>query len=88
MEPHSDTVAAVDAQALEQQFTSINGADVILPAPAPIRSLRNVNAPAAAIELGRLAPDATAEILTDPAFQQKIADAVVQALASFEKGGK
>ena len=76
------------AQALEQQFTSINGADVILPAPAPIRSLRNVNAPAAAIELGRLAPDATAEVLTDPAFQQKIADAVVQALASFEKGGK
>ena len=76
------------AQALEKQFTSINGADVILPATAPIRSLRNVNAPAAAIELGRLAPDATAATLADPAFQQKFADSVVQALASFEKGGK
>jgi N-acetylmuramoyl-L-alanine amidase len=46
-----------------------------------------VNAPAAAIELGRLAPDAAATALTNPTFQQQVATAVVQALASFEKGG-
>jgi N-acetylmuramoyl-L-alanine amidase len=40
-----------------------------------------------AIELGRLAPDADATTLTNPAFQQQVALAVVQALASFEKGG-
>jgi N-acetylmuramoyl-L-alanine amidase len=75
------------AQALQQQFALINGVDVSLPATAPLRFLRNVNAPAAAIELGRLAPDAAATALTNPTFQQQVATAVVQALASFEKGG-
>jgi N-acetylmuramoyl-L-alanine amidase len=74
------------AQALEQQFALINGVDVSQPATAPVRSLRSVNAPAAAIELGRLAPDASAALLTDVAFQQKVAAAVVQALANFEQG--
>ncbi len=76
------------AQSIQQQLTSLNGADVNLPVTAPIRALRNVNAAAVAIEFGRLAPDAPAEILTDPAFQQRIADSIVQALAIFEKGGK
>jgi N-acetylmuramoyl-L-alanine amidase len=76
------------AQALQQQLASISGVDVRLPATAPLRSLRSVNAPAAAIELGRLAPDASAALLTDVAFQQKVATAVVQALSSFEKGGQ
>jgi N-acetylmuramoyl-L-alanine amidase len=65
----------------------MNGVEVDLPTTAPIRILRNVNAPAVAIELGRLAPDADATTLTNPAFQQQVALAVVQALASFEKGG-
>ena len=75
------------ALALQQQFALINGVEVDLPATAPVRSLRNVNAPAVAIELGRLAPDADAAALTNPAFQQQVAGAVVQAFASFEKGG-
>jgi len=74
------------ALALQQQLALVNGVDVSLPSTAPLRSLRSVNAPAVAIELGRLAPDASATLLTDAAFQQKVAAAVVQALASFEKG--
>jgi N-acetylmuramoyl-L-alanine amidase len=75
------------ALALQQQFTLINGVEVDMPATAPVRTLRNVNAPAVAIELGRLAPDADATELTNPVFQQQVAGAVVQALASIEKGG-
>ncbi|HXW13794.1 MAG TPA: N-acetylmuramoyl-L-alanine amidase, partial [Terriglobia bacterium] len=75
------------AVALQQQFALVNGVQVDVPAAAPVRILRNVNAPAVAIELGRLAPDADATPLTDPTFQQHVAGAVVQALASFEKGG-
>jgi N-acetylmuramoyl-L-alanine amidase len=75
------------ALALQQQFALINGVEVDLPATSPVRTLRNVDAPAVAIELGHLAPDQDATALTNPAFQQQIAGAVVQALASFEKGG-
>jgi N-acetylmuramoyl-L-alanine amidase len=75
------------ALALQQQLGKINGVEVDLPATAPLRTLRNVNAPAVAIELGRLAPDADATALTDPGFQQQVAAAVVKALASFGKGG-
>jgi len=75
------------AFALQQQFALVNGVQVDVPATAPVRILRNVNAPAVAIELGRLAPDAGAAPLTDATFQQQVASAVVQALASFEKGG-
>jgi N-acetylmuramoyl-L-alanine amidase len=75
------------ALALQQQFALINGVEVDLPATAPVRTLRYVNAPAVAIELGRLAPDEDATALANPAFQQQVAGAVVQALASFAKGG-
>jgi len=74
------------ALALQQQFALVNGVQVDMPATAPVRVLRNINAPAVAIELGRLAPDADATPLTDPNFQQHVAGAVVQALATFEKG--
>jgi N-acetylmuramoyl-L-alanine amidase len=75
------------ALALQQQLAQMKGVEVDPPAAAPVRILRNVNASAVAIELGRLAPDADAAALTNPAFQQQVAGAVVQALASFEKGG-
>jgi N-acetylmuramoyl-L-alanine amidase len=75
------------ALALRQQFALISGVDVDPPATAPVRTLRSVNASAVAIELGRLAPDADATPLTNPAFQQQVATAVVQALATLEKGG-
>ena len=75
------------ALALQQQFALINGVEVDLPSTAPVRTLRSVNAPAVAIELGGLAPDQDATSLTNAAFQQQVATAVVQALASLEKGG-
>ena len=75
------------AIALQQQLALINGVEVDQPSTAPVRTLRSVNAPAVAIELGRLAPDADAAELTSPALQQQVAGAVVQAVASFEKGG-
>jgi len=75
------------ALALQQQLALLNGVEVDLPSTAPVRILRNVNAPAVAIELGRLAPDADATTLTNPTLQQQVAAAVVQALASYEKGG-
>ncbi len=75
------------AQALDQQLSQLRGVDVILPEGAPLHTLRSVNAPAAAIEIGRLAPDAPGLALTDSAFQQQVAAAIVRALASFEKGG-
>jgi N-acetylmuramoyl-L-alanine amidase len=75
------------ALALQQQFAQINGVEVDLPATAPVRVLRNVDAPAVAIELGLLAPDADATSLTDAAFQQQVAGAVVQAVANLAKGG-
>jgi N-acetylmuramoyl-L-alanine amidase len=74
------------AVALQQQFALINGVDVDLPVSAPVRTLRHVNAPAVAIELGQLTSDQDATALTNPAFQEQVAGAVVQALASFEKG--
>ncbi len=75
------------ALALQQQFALISGVNVDPPATAPVRTLRSVNTSAVAIELGRLAPDADATPLTNPAFQQQVATAVVQALATLEKGG-
>ena len=75
------------ALALQQQLATISGVEVDPPTTAPVRTLRSVNAPAVALELGRLAPDADATDLTNPALQQQVAGAVVQALANFEKGG-
>jgi N-acetylmuramoyl-L-alanine amidase len=75
------------ALALQEQFALLNGVEVDLPSSAPVRTLRSVNAPAVAIEFGRLAVDEDATALTNPVFQQQVATAVVQALASFEKGG-
>jgi len=75
------------AQALQQQLAQIAGATVDPPGAAPVRTLRSVNAPAVAIEIGRLSPDAEAGPLTDPNLQQQIATAITQALVAFE-GGK
>jgi N-acetylmuramoyl-L-alanine amidase len=75
------------ALALQQQLALMNGVQVDLPTGAPVRTLRSVNAPAVAIELGGLSPSEDATTLTNPAFQQQVAGAVVQALASIEKGG-
>jgi N-acetylmuramoyl-L-alanine amidase len=75
------------AQALQQQFAQIAGATTDTPITAPVRTLRSVNAPAVAIELGSLTPDNDAGPLMDPAFQQSISAAVARVLAGLRDGG-
>ena len=75
------------AQALQQQFAQIAGITADTPTGAPVRTLRSVNAPAVAIEIGSLTPDNDAGPLTNPAFQQSISAAVAQVLAGLQGGG-
>ena len=75
------------AQALQQQFAQIAGITADTPTGAPVRTLRSVNAPAVAIEIGSLTPDNDAGPLTNPAFQQPISAAVAQVLAGLQGGG-
>ena len=57
------------------------------PTAAPVRTLRSVNAPAVAIEIGSLTPDNDAGPLTDPAFQLQISAAVARVLTALQGGG-
>ena len=75
------------AQALAQKFDLIAGATADTPTAAPVRTLRSVNAPAVALEIGSLSPDNDAGPLTDPAFQQLFSAAVAEALATLQGGG-
>jgi N-acetylmuramoyl-L-alanine amidase len=75
------------AQALEQRFALIAGLTADMPTAAPVRTLRSVNAPAVAIEIGSLTPDNDAGPLTDPAFQQHLSAAVAEVLAALQGGG-
>jgi N-acetylmuramoyl-L-alanine amidase len=75
------------AEILQQQFAVIAGLTVNLPQAAPERTLRNVNAPAVAIELGTLSPDYDAGALTDPAFQLRLSDIVAETLAALQGRG-
>jgi N-acetylmuramoyl-L-alanine amidase len=74
------------AEALQQQLARIPGTTVDAPQGAPVRALRSVNAPAVAIELGRLSPEAAAGPLVDPNFQQQVAAAVAQVLGGMRGG--
>ncbi|MGH9396499.1 MAG: N-acetylmuramoyl-L-alanine amidase [Terriglobia bacterium] len=71
---------------LEQRFAAISGATAPAPMTAPVRQLRSVAAPAVAIELGTLSPDANAGILNQSAFQQQVAAAAAAALEQFVGG--
>ncbi len=71
---------------LQHQFGTIPGLTVDTPIPAPVRALRSIDAPAVAIEFGRLSPDADAGRLTNTSFQQQISNAIVSALAGLQKG--
>ena len=68
------------AQALQQQFGQVSGLAADLRWQAPARSLRSVDAPAVAIEIGSLSPDADAGVLTNPDFQQQLSAAIAKAL--------
>jgi N-acetylmuramoyl-L-alanine amidase len=74
------------ALALQQQFKQIPGMTTDRPWQAPERSLRSVNAPAVAIEIGSLSPEADSGALTSPDFQQAISAAIVRALEALHKG--
>ena len=75
------------AQTLQQGFAVIAGVTADLPTPAPVRTLRSVNAPAVAIEVGSLSPDNDAGPLTDPAFQLHLSDAIAEVLAAMQGRG-
>lgn len=71
---------------LQQHFAQIPGLGANNPDEAPVRQLRSVDAPAVAIEIGTLSAAADATSLTDSTLQERISEAVVQALAAFHEG--
>ena len=75
------------AQTIQQDLTALAGITSDSPMAAPERTLRSVNAPAVAIEIGSLSPDADAGPLTDPAFQLHLSAIVAEALSAFRGGG-
>jgi N-acetylmuramoyl-L-alanine amidase len=74
------------ALALHQQFAQIPGITADRPADAPVRTLRSIDAPAAAIEIGSLSIDEDAAVLTTPNFQNQVAAAILNALEAFRGG--
>jgi N-acetylmuramoyl-L-alanine amidase len=75
------------AQALQQQLAQMVGVTTDAPMSLPVRTLRSVNAPAVAIEIGSLTPNDDAGPLTDPTFQQQFSAAVAKVLAGLHGGG-
>ncbi|MGD0130154.1 MAG: N-acetylmuramoyl-L-alanine amidase [Terriglobia bacterium] len=75
------------AQTIQKDLTALAGVTLDPPAAAPERTLRSVNAPAVAIEIGSLSPDVDAGPLTDTAFQLRLSSIVAEALNAFEGGG-
>ena len=75
------------AQTLQQQFAIIAGVTADMPTAAPVRTLRSVNAPAVAIEIGSFSPDNDAGPLTDPSFQLHLSAVVAEVLAALQGGG-
>ena len=74
------------AQALQSQLGKIPGASADKPVHAPVRVLRSVDAPAAAIEIGSLAPGVDSQSLATPVLEEQIAAAIVRALDAFRGG--
>ncbi|HEV2494402.1 MAG TPA: N-acetylmuramoyl-L-alanine amidase [Terriglobia bacterium] len=75
------------AQALERQFANISGLTTSGGSvEAPVRALRNIDAPAAAVEIGSFASDVDARPLTNGTLQDQIAGAIVRALDAFLGG--
>jgi N-acetylmuramoyl-L-alanine amidase len=77
--PQSERLAVT----VREQVAQIPGLARSSALTAPVRQLRSADAPAMAIEVGTLSPEVDAGVLTDTEFQQRIADALVQALAKF-----
>jgi N-acetylmuramoyl-L-alanine amidase len=71
------------AQDLQKQFSQISGFKAVEVLSAPVRQLRSIDAPAAAIEVGTLTPTQDAGELTQLNFQKQVANAIVAALEEF-----
>ncbi len=74
------------AQDLQQDLEKTTKVASNLPMEVPVRVLRSIAAPAVVIEVGSLTSNSSSAALTNPTFQQEIAAAVVQAIATFQKG--
>jgi N-acetylmuramoyl-L-alanine amidase len=74
------------AQLVQSRFAQIPGLTTALPDEVPVRSLRSIDAPAVAIEVGTLRADQDGAALTQVGFQQQIAAAVAAGLEAFRAG--
>jgi N-acetylmuramoyl-L-alanine amidase len=75
------------AQVLRDQLSKVPGVAAVQLSRAPVRVLRSVDAPAAALEVGSLSPDADPVQLLNAQFQESLANAVVTAVEAFRPGG-
>jgi N-acetylmuramoyl-L-alanine amidase len=85
-ERHTDRSRQL-ASALNEQFGKMVGVVTGPPVEAPVRVLRSIDAPAAAIEIGPQSPESNSRPLTDTRFQQQLSQAVAQAIQSFVASG-
>lgn len=74
------------AQVLQKDLEKTTKVANTQPMEVPVRVLQSIAAPAVAIEVGSLDPSVSGAPLTQPAFQKEIANAVVQAIESFQEG--
>lgn len=74
-------------QSLHDQLANIPGLAPVDLSRAPVRVLRSVDAPAAALEVGSLAPGVDPAQLLSAAFQTRLARAVVAAIEGFHPEG-
>ena len=74
------------AQDLQQALEQTTKVASTPPMEVPVKVLESINAPAVAIEVGSLTPNSDSAALTNPSFQNEIASAVVQAIATFQGG--
>jgi N-acetylmuramoyl-L-alanine amidase len=75
------------AQDLQKHLSQISGIGAVRMLQAPVRQLRSIDAPAAAIEVGTLAPSQNAGPIAQSNFQKQVSDAVLAAVEEFSAGG-
>lgn len=75
------------AVALEQHLLQVQGVNTGEPVEAPARGLRSIDAPAVALELGSLSPEADGAPLANQDLLQQISKAITDACDSFAQGG-
>jgi len=74
------------ARSLRTRFAQLPGLTADKPYEAPVRSLRSIDGPAVAIEVGSLNADQDSGPLTNVGFQQQLATAIVAGLEAFRTG--